>query len=70
MNWAQRPIANSFVARLRQAPGFGAADLAAMAALSVDIRTVDANGTVIPDGSRGDRIHVVLDGWAARFKIL
>lgn len=70
MNWAQRPIANAFVTRLRQSPGFGASDLAAISALPVDIRNVDANGTVVPDGSRGDRIHVVLDGWAARFKIL
>ena len=70
MNWAQRPIANAFVTRLRQSPAFGAADLAAIAAMPVDIRTVDANGTVVPEGSRGDRINVVLDGWAARFKIL
>ena len=70
MNWAQRPVANSFVTRLRQSQSFGAADLAAIAALPVDIRNVDANGTIVPEGSRGDRIHVLLDGWAARFKIL
>lgn len=70
MNWAQRPVANAFVTRLRQSPGFSGADLAAISALPVDIRNVDANGTVVPEGSRGDRIHVLLDGWAARFKIL
>ena len=70
MNWAQRPIADPFLTRLRQSRAFGSADVAALAELPADIRNVEANASIVPDGSRGDRIHVLLDGWAARFKIL
>lgn len=70
MNWVKRPTADACLAKLRRSPGFAASDEAAIAALPADIRTMDANASVIPEGVRGDRIHVLLDGWAARFRIL
>jgi CRP-like cAMP-binding protein len=35
-----------------------------------EIRMVEANTVILPEGARGNAIHVLLDGWAARFKIL
>lgn len=70
MNWLQRPVAAPFIQRLQQAPGFGSADLASLAALNAELRSVEANTIFMPEGPRGGAIHVLLDGWAARFKIL
>lgn len=70
MNWAKRPMADAFLAKLRQSPSFAPSDESAIRALPADIRIVDADSSFISEGARGDRIHVVLDGWAARFRIL
>jgi len=55
---------------MRQAEAFGAPDLASLADLGGEVRTVEANTVILPEGARGNAIHVLLDGWAARFKIL
>lgn len=70
MSWAHRADAASFLTRLRQSPGFGPVDLAAITKSTADVRTVDHHGTVVPEGRRDDRIHVVLEGWAAQARIL
>lgn len=70
MTWTQRPIAASFVEKLRRSPGFGQADLAALASLAADMQTIEPNCAIVSEGSLGDRIHILLDGWAARVKIL
>jgi len=70
MNWLQRPIAAPFVQRLRQAADFGSADLASLAAIGAELRSVDSNTNFLAEGPRGGAIHVLLEGWAARFKIL
>lgn len=70
MSWAQRPAFAPFLVRLRQSADFGPADLAALSALPVEVRPVEANTTFIRESRRGEHAHVVLDGWAARFKIL
>lgn len=55
---------------MRQAEAFGASDLASLAELGGELRTVEANSVFVPEGARGNAIHVLLDGWAARFKML
>lgn len=63
-------MATAFLARLRRSPDLGAADLAALSGAPAEIRTVEAHATIFAEGDRGDRVHVVLEGWAARVKIL
>lgn len=70
MNWSQRPMAAPFFERLRRSSEIDAADLAALSVLPVETRVFDPHGTIVPEGRRGDRLHVMLDGWASRVKIL
>lgn len=70
MIWSQRPIAAVFLARLRRSPGLGAADLAAFSGAAAEMRAVAPHATIVAEGDRADRVHVVLEGWAARLKIL
>lgn len=70
LSWAQRPAFAPLLVRLRQSPELGTADLTALAAIAVEVRLIEANTIFITGGRRGDHVHVMLDGWAARFKIL
>ncbi len=70
MNWSQRPMATPFFARLRRSPAVGPIELAALAALPVEIRAFAPHAGLAVEGQRVERIHVLLDGWAARAKIL
>lgn len=36
----------------------------------MEVRGVEANAAIVPEGPRGANLHVVLDGWAARCKML
>ena len=70
MSWLQRPVTTSFIDRMRHAADFGASDLSALATLGVELRVVESNATIVPEGPRNGTIHVLLEGWAARVKIL
>lgn len=70
MIWSQRPMAAGFVAHLRRSPDLGVADLTALSGAATEIRNFEAHATIFAEGDRGDRVHVVLEGWAARVKIL
>lgn len=70
MNWLQRPMTMPFLVRLKGSAAIGVAELAALAAAPVEVRMIDAQAAIIVDGSRSVRIHLLLDGWSARFKVL
>lgn len=70
MNWLQRPISAPFLRHLHRAKAFGASDLASLQELGAEVRTIEANTNFLPEGPRRGAVHVLLDGWAARFKIL
>lgn len=70
MNWSQRPMAAPFFSRLRRSSQIAAADVAALSALPAEIRVFEAHATIVPEGRRNDHVHVMLDGWASRTKIL
>jgi len=45
-------------------------DVDKLIALCDDMRTVPAKQDIMQDGERPDQVHVIVDGWAARYKML
>lgn len=45
-------------------------DLRALQALCADARDIPARRHIIREGDRPDRVHLVVEGWAARYKLL
>ncbi|MGZ8281477.1 MAG: Crp/Fnr family transcriptional regulator [Allosphingosinicella sp.] len=43
---------------------------ALLAALTSDVRTVAARKNIIRDGERPEFVHLIIEGWAARYKVL
>lgn len=58
------------VAKLETVARLSAGDREALAALSVNVREMDARRTIIREGERPDHVHLMLEGWAARYKLL
>ena len=59
-----------FIAKLTVASALPAEDQEALRDLCANVRTIPARGDIIGEGERPDHVHIVLDGWAARYKIL
>jgi CRP-like cAMP-binding protein len=59
-----------FVAKLSAASHLPSEDAEALAQLCANVRTIAAKHDVISEGDRPDHVHIVLEGWAARYKIL
>ncbi|WP_237477224.1 Crp/Fnr family transcriptional regulator [Lichenibacterium dinghuense] len=58
------------IARLRLVPLLTAHELAMIEGLCGSTRTVPAGADIAPQGDRPRSLHVVVDGWAARYKSL
>jgi CRP-like cAMP-binding protein len=58
------------VAKLETVARLSADDRDALAALSVNVREMEARRTLIREGERPDHVHLILEGWAARYKLL
>jgi CRP-like cAMP-binding protein len=58
------------VAKLETVARLSAEDREALGALSVNVRELDARRTIIREGERADHVHLILEGWAARYKLL
>jgi CRP-like cAMP-binding protein len=58
------------VEKLRSFAPLGEDDVAALTALCQDTRELGPRRTIIREGDRPERVHLVLDGWAARYKLL
>lgn len=60
----------SVVAKLQTVAELREADVAPLIALCQDVRTVPARRDILTEGERPDDVHVILEGWAARYKTL
>ena len=58
------------VAKLETVAPLPAADRDALAALCGDPREMDARRNIIREGDRPDHVHLMVEGWAARYKLL
>ena len=58
------------VAKLATVANLHEADLQKLIALCDDERTVRAKQDILPEGERPDHVHVIIEGWAARYKTL
>jgi len=62
----ERPL----IARLETVADLRDEDKALLVALCQDVRPVRAKSNIISEGERPEYIHLVVDGWAARYKLL
>ena len=60
----------SLIARLETVADLSEQDKALLAGLVQDVRPVPAKKHIISEGERPEYIHLVVEGWAARFKLL
>lgn len=60
----------SLIARLESVANLRDEDKASLAALCRDVRPVSAKKNIISEGERPEYIHLVVDGWAGRYKVL
>ncbi|WP_170841897.1 Crp/Fnr family transcriptional regulator [Sphingomonas gellani] len=63
-------IPDAFLTRLKQMAGLGDADLDILHGLYEDERSVRARVELIAQGTRTQRLHVLIDGWACRYRLL
>ena len=61
---------NPLIAKLQTVAELAEDDLKALDDLCGDAREVGARRHVIREGDRPDHVHLVVDGWAARYKLL
>lgn len=62
--------ANPLIAKLETVVDLLEEDREAITSLSGDARPLGARRNVIREGDRPDHVHLVLEGWAARYKLL
>lgn len=62
----ERPL----IARLEIVADLRDEDRALLAALCRDVRPVPAKSNIISEGERPEHVHLVVDGWAGRYKLL
>lgn len=62
--------ANPLIAKLSRVMTLTRDDRAALQAMCQDVRKTGARRDIIRDGDRPDRVHLILSGWACRYKIL
>lgn len=58
------------VAKLQSIADLPADDVDALIALCDDAREMSARRSIIREGDRPDHVHLMVDGWAARYKLL
>ncbi len=63
-------MANPLVAKLRNIVDLGDDDARALEAMCGDIREVKDRTDIIQDGERPEHVHLILEGWAYRYKLL
>lgn len=61
---------NPLIAKLSRVMTLSPDDHTALQAMCQDVRQVGARRDIIRDGDRPDRVHLILNGWACRYKIL
>ena len=61
---------NPLVAKLQNVTVLSEQDREALDGLCRDVREVPARHDIMRDGDKPDHVHLMLEGWAARYKIL
>lgn len=61
---------NPLIAKLEGVAPLAEADRSALAALGDDARDVPARRSLIREGDRPEHVHLMVEGWAARYKLL
>ena len=61
---------NPLVAKLRTVTDLSADDVAALDGICENAREIGARRNIIREGDRPDHVHLVVEGWAARYKLL
>jgi CRP-like cAMP-binding protein len=67
---ADRALETPLVAKLETRAPLSAEDRDALNALYADPREMGARRNVIREGDRPDHVHLMVEGWAARYKLL
>jgi CRP-like cAMP-binding protein len=62
--------ANPLIAKLSRVMALSRDDRTALQAMCQDVRQAAARRDIIRDGDRPDRVHLILNGWACRYKLL
>ncbi|HEX8309261.1 MAG TPA: Crp/Fnr family transcriptional regulator [Allosphingosinicella sp.] len=62
--------AGPLIAKLEKVCSLGEGDRAALATLYEDPREMGARRSVIREGERPNHVHLMVEGWAARYKLL
>ena len=62
--------ANPLIAKLSRVMTLSLDDRTALQAMCRDVRQIGVRRDIIRDGDRPDRVHLVLEGWACRYKVL
>ncbi|MDO6415161.1 Crp/Fnr family transcriptional regulator [Sphingomonas sp. BIUV-7] len=63
-------MSQAFLAKILSAGDLSPADQSLVLRLLDDVRTVAARRDIIRDGERPDHVHVMIEGWACRYKVL
>lgn len=61
---------NPLIAKLETVADLRDSDVQMLVALCNDVRIVPAKKNILSEGERPDHVHVIMDGWAARYKTL
>lgn len=61
---------NPVIAKLATVADLHDSDVQKLLALCRDVRTVPAKHDILSEGERPDHVHVIAEGWAARYKTL
>lgn len=61
---------NPMIAKLATVADLRESDVEKLIALCDDVRTVPPKQDILSEGERPDHVHVILEGWAARYKTL
>lgn len=62
--------ADPLIAKLENIAILSAEDRLALGGLCGDVRDIQAGRDIIREGDRPDHVHLVVEGWAARYKIV
>lgn len=65
-----RPVVSPLVAKLDTVARLAPEDRAALEAVSAEARDMGARRNIIREGERPDHVHLIVEGWAARYKLL
>lgn len=60
----------ALIARLETVADLSDDDRASLSALCRDVRPIPAKRNIISEGERPEHTHLIVDGWAARYKLL